>query len=460
MAHVLIVGGGMSGLSLAWYLKQFQKGWDITIFEADERVGGKAWTEREDGFIMERGVNGVLDNKPSTLELAAALGVTPIRSNDASRIRFVVRNGRLVRLPDSPRAFFTSPVLSPWGKIRLMGEFFIPPGAEDKDESLAAFAIRRLGDEAYRYLIDPMASGIYAGNPERLSLKACFPRIHELETRYGSLIWAMISLQKEARKAKKTGPSAGPGGVLTSFPGGMEDLVDALRKALREEIEVNATVEGVEFTDGNWQVQLADGRAFSGTHLVLSLPAFEAARVVGPFSSRLSFLFSKIEYPPIAVCALGIKKEKMESSLNGFGFLCPFCESRKVLGGLWDSSVFEHRAPSGYHLIRCLIGGMRNRHILEKGDHEIAGLAISELKALTGLKDAPDLVRVFRWQRAIPQYNVGHLPLVEEIGQGLRKFPNLFIRCNWIGGVSLNDCVLNSKILARKMAEGKDVSRF
>ncbi len=460
MAHVLIVGGGMSGLSLAWYLKQLQKGWDITILEAEARVGGKAWTEREDGFVMERGVNGVLDNKPSTLELAAALGVTRIRSNDASRIRYVVRNGRLARLPDSPRAFFTSPVLSPYGKMRLVGEFFIPPGTGERDESLAAFAIRRLGDEAYRYLIDPMASGIYAGNPERLSLKACFPRIHELETRYGSLIWAMITLQKEARKAKKKGPSAGPGGVLTSFPGGMEDLASALRKALSEEIVLNAKVERVERDNSKWQVQLADGRCLSGTHLVLSLPAFQAARVVRPFSSRLSFLFSRIEYPPIAVCALGIKREKLENSLNGFGFLCPFCESRKVLGGLWDSSVFQGRAPIGYHLVRCLIGGMRNRHILEKSDHEIAGLAITELKALTGLKGAPDLVRVFRWERAIPQYHLGHPALVEEIGQWLSHFSNLFIRCNWIGGVSLNDCVLNSNILARKMTEGKNAIRF
>ncbi len=460
MAHVIIVGGGMSGLSLAWYLKNLAKGWQITILEADGRVGGKAWTEKKDGFVIERGVNGVLDNKPSTLCLAAELGVTPLKSNDASRIRFIVRNGRLVPLPSSPGQFLSSQVLSWWGKARLLCEPLIPPAWDIEDESLAEFARRRLGDEAYQYLIDPMASGIYAGNPERLSLKACFPRIHELEMEYGSLIWAMIKLQAQAKKAGKSGPSAGPGGVLTSFPRGMEDLVKALRKALNDVIVTNAKVEEIAPDSQGWQVSLQDGRSYSGTHLVLSLPAFEAARIVKKSAPKLSRLFAHFEYPPIAVCAFGIRKKNIENKLNGFGFLCPYCESRRILGALWDSSVFAKRAPEGYHLIRCLVGGMRNRHILEKSDAQIMDFAISELKELTGLKAAPELAMVFRWKRAIPQYHVGHSALVKSIEGELLKLPNLFIRCNWIGGVSLNDCVANSKLLAESIASGSGAKRF
>ncbi|NPA94985.1 MAG: protoporphyrinogen oxidase [Thermodesulfobacteria bacterium] len=460
MAHVIIAGGGMSGLSLAWFLKNSAKGWKITLLEADSRVGGKAWTEKRDGFVIERGVNGVLDNKPSTLELAAALGVAPLRSNDASRIRFVVRDARLVALPSSPGQFLASPVLSWWGKARLMCEPLIPPAWDIEDESLAQFARRRLGDEAYRYLIDPMASGIYAGNPERLSLKACFPRIHELEMEYGSLIWAMIKLQAQAKKAGKSGPNAGPGGVLTSFPGGMEDLVSGLREALRDVIDTNARVEEIAPEGDGWQVSVQDGRSFSGTHLVLSLPAFEAARIVKNSLPSLSRLFSHFEYPPIAVCAFGIRKNQLDNALNGFGFLCPHCESRKVLGALWDSSVFEKRAPEGYHLVRCLMGGMRNRHILEKTDSQIMDLALTELKELIGLRGEPDMAMVFRWKRAIPQYHVGHLRLLESIKEELLNFPNIFIRCNWIGGVSLNDCVANSKLVASAIVSGDDSVRF
>ncbi len=460
MAHVIIVGGGMSGLSLAWYLKNMSRGWEITILEADSRVGGKAWTEKRDGFVIERGVNGVLDNKPSTLELAAALGLRPLRSNDSSRIRYVVRNGCLARLPASPGQFLSSPVLSWWGKLRLLCEPFIPPGQADIDESLADFARRRLGDEAYRYLIDPMASGIYAGNPERLSLKACFPRIHELEMEYGSLIRAMIKLQAKAKKSGREGPSAGPSGVLTSFEGGMEDLVSVLRNALEDEITTNAKVQSVERSSDGWQVELEGGDSLSCSHLVLSLPAYEAARIIRGESPHLFRLFSFFEYPPIAVCAFGIKRDLIENSLNGFGFLTPFCESRRVLGALWDSSVFINRAPNGYHLIRCLMGGMRNRHILEMQDRQIMDLALCELKELLGLKAEPAFGLVFRWERAIPQYHVGHFSLLEEIRKELSTLPNLFIRCNWVGGVSLNDCIANSKTMAQRMVSGNFSIRF
>lgn len=460
MAHVIIAGGGMSGLSLAWYLKHQAKGWQITILEAEGRVGGKAWTEKKDGFLMERGVNGVLDNKPSTLELAASLGLNPLRSNDASRIRYVVRQGRLVRLPSSPLEFIRSPVLSWAGKLRLLLEPFIKQAPKGLDESLASFAKRRLGDEAYRYLIDPMASGIYAGDPERLSLRACFPRIHELEMEYGSLIRAMIRLQKEAKKAGGKDVSAGPGGVLTSFKGGMEEMVAALNQSLKDNIVLNAKVESVEPSGDGWQVHTKDGRSFSGSHLVLGLPAYEAAKAIKNAAPTLSRLFSHLEYPPIAVCAFGIKKEKIKASLKGFGFLCPFCESRNILGALWDSSVFESRAPEDYHLIRCLIGGMRNRHILSLPDSRLKELALSDLRDLMGLRALPDLGLVFRWERAIPQYHTGYMDLIDQIKREIRKLKGIFIRCNWIGGVSLNDCVANSRRLAENMASGKEDVRF
>ncbi len=461
MAHTVIVGAGMSGMSLAWYLKNLRPDWEITVLEAEDRAGGKAWTEKRHGYLVERGVNGVLDNKPATLELAAELGLLPMRSREASRRRFIVREGRLVDLPDSPGAFLSSQVLSPSGKLRVMKEPFVPRGDMSVDESLAAFATRRLGREAYRYLIDPMASGIFAGNPERLSLRSCFPRIHELERDYGSLVRAMISLRARAARKRKPGPSAGPGGGLTSFKGGMSELVDRLRGALGESIRTGVRVQSaVPLENGGWQVCLKDGVVMDATHIVISCPSHEALGIMKDAVPDFAQVCRHIEYPPIAIVAFGISKGAISNDLNGFGFLSPFVEKRKILGALWDSSVFENRAPVSRHLVRCLIGGMRNRHCLMKSDGCLRDVAFRELKELCGLWKMPEFSAVFRWPRAIPQYHVGHGRLLRELKGVLGACPGLFVRCNWVGGVSLNDCIMNSKRLAAQMASGNLRSGF
>ncbi len=454
MAHVVIIGGGMSGMSLAWYLKNLKPDWQLSLLEAEDRPGGKAWTEYRQGFVIERGVNGVLDNKPWTLDLAAELGVRPLRSRKASAKRFIIRNDTLMDLPSSGKAFLSSRLLSLSGKLRLLREVFVRQGNELVDESLEEFATRRLGREAFEYLIDPMASGIYAGNPSRLSLKSCFPRIHELEREYGSLIRAMIRLQIAARRKRRKGPSAGPGGVLTSFREGMGELVDALKQALSDDIKLACKAKVVRRSEGKWLVELEDASVMEASHLVISCPAYAASRLLEKVCPAISEICAHIEYPPIAVVAFGVSKKAMSNNLDGFGFLSPHVEKRRILGALWDSSVFDGRAPQGYHLVRCLIGGMRDRHCLSRTDAELEDWAYKELKELCGLRKPPDFSAVFRWQKAIPQYHVGHEALMERLGQELESQPGLFIRCNWIGGVSLNDCIMHSRRLARQIASG------
>ncbi|NIA09031.1 MAG: protoporphyrinogen oxidase [Nitrospiraceae bacterium] len=280
MARVIIVGGGMSGLSLAWFLKESRPGWDVLVLEAEARAGGKAWTVEEEGFVCEKGVNGVLDNKPSTLDLAARLGLTPLKSNEASARRFVVKNGHLVQIPSSPLRFLTSGLLSLSGRLRVMAEALIPKGDLTRDESLADFARRRLGKEAFEYLIGPMATGIYAGDPERLSLRSCFPRIYELERDYSSLIRAMIRLQIEAKKRGAKGPGAGPGGVLHSFSSGISKLVDALTQALGPRVRLNSHVATISRKESTWHVHLSDGEELEASHLVLACPAWAASEVL------------------------------------------------------------------------------------------------------------------------------------------------------------------------------------
>ncbi len=455
MARVVIIGGGMSGLSLAYYLKEFRPDYEVVVLEKETTPGGKAHTKRLHGFTIECGVNGVLDNKPSTLGLARGLGVEILPSNENSKRRFVVKDGALVELPDTPKKFLKSPLLSISGKLRVAYEPFVPKYSGKGDESLASFAKRRLGPEAYKYLIDPMATGIYAGDPERLSLKSCFPRVHELEETYGSLIRAMIQLARQAkreRSGKKVG--AGPGGNLVSFKNGMGELVGALEERLKAQGMLRCGIEvlGVECLDRyKFKVICQNGQDIECSHVVLACPAKDASRILRHALSDIAQMCNSFDYPPIGVVAFGIRPKDVSLDLRGFGFLAPGCEHRSILGTLWDSSIFENRAPEGWALLRTLLGGARRRDIKYKSDKELVDITYRELKDLVGLNRAPEFVMVHRWPRAIPQYTLGHEERVEAIQKGLRQYPGLMIRCNWIGGVSLNDCIQNSKELAHAL---------
>jgi oxygen-dependent protoporphyrinogen oxidase len=452
MAKVIIAGGGLSGLSLAWFLKELRPGWEILVLEAEARAGGKAWTIKEDGFVCEKGVNGVLDNKPSTLALAARLGLDPLRSNDAARRRFVIKNGQLIQLPVSTTQFLSSKILSISGRLRVVAEALVSKGDISKDESLADFARRRLGREAFEYLIDPMATGIYAGDPERLSLRSCFPRIHELERDYGSLIRAMIKLQIEAKKKGKKGPGAGPGGVLTSFTTGMSELVDALVRALGPAVRLNSSVASILKNNTGWRVYLQDGEELESSHVVLACPVKAVSEVLKETAQDIVKLAVQINYPPVSIVCMGIKQGSTENLMNGFGFLAPGVEKRSILGALWDSSIFSNRAPEGYQLIRTLIGGVRAPDLARLPDSSLLDLAVKESSELIGLKGGPEFVKIFRWEEAIPQYEKGHQSLASEIDSTLRSYPGLYIRCNWLGGISLNDCIANSERLAKQLA--------
>jgi oxygen-dependent protoporphyrinogen oxidase len=451
MAKIAVVGGGLSGLSFAWRLKKFKPDWEITIFEKDKRVGGKAWTIQEEGFKWERGVNGVLTNKPATLNLSVELGIEVYKSNDNARKRFVVKNGKLVKLPEKPQEFLMSGLLSPLGKLRVFLELLTPKKANDSDESLKDFAIRRLGIEAFENLIDPMATGIYAGDPEKLSLKSCFPRINELEMQYGGLIRAMLSLQQKARKEGKKGPGAGPGGHLVSFNGGMEELVTSLTNDLKDNIVTGAEVSKIYKKDNLWEIILKDNKKIEATHVVLSSPLPQCAQMISDIIPEIKEIASNIPYPPVAVVALGIKKEQLKDKINGFGFLCPNKEKRNILGTLWDSSVFPNRAPEGYALMRSLVGGMRMPELARLNEDKLTQTVIDEIKDIMDVDISPDFIRTYLWEQAIPQYNVGHADLMKKLDAIMDKNRGLYFRCNWVGGISLNDCINNSMELARQL---------
>lgn len=452
MGKIAIAGGGISGLSLAYFLSEKLPTAEISVFESEHRLGGKIWTDKANGFLCEGGVNGFLDNRPKTLELSKKISLDPLRSNDASRKRFVFSEKRLNRLPESPPAFLASGLLSFPGRLRVLSEMVIP-GNVKEEESLADFARRRLGKEAYEKLIDPMASGIYAGNPETLSLRACFPKVYELEKNYGGLIRGMLKLQKDKKrqgKGEKVG--AGPGGTLTSFYHGMGEMVDALKTVLGNRVIPGRQLVSVERQGERYLLFFSDGSTFETEALVLAVPAYEAANLLKNLDAGFSDILSEIIYPSLSVVCFGYRKDKITASLDGFGFLIPSRENRKILGTLWDSSIFPNRAPEGHVLLRSMVGGARASELAMLDDAPLTEMVLKELKDVMQIDKAPDFVRIYRHEKAIPQYTVGHLRRMKDIDDRLHQHKNLFLTGNAYRGIGVNDCIENSGKLAEKIA--------
>ncbi|RJQ43803.1 MAG: protoporphyrinogen oxidase [Nitrospiraceae bacterium] len=453
MKRAIIVGGGLSGLTLAYVLQQKNVGLDISVYESDDRPGGKIWTEKNEGFLCEKGANGFLDNKPRTLELCKILGIDPVRSNENSKKRFIFLNGKLNALPESPTAFIKSDLLSWRGKLRMLLEYNAPKGPDD--ETVADFIIRRLGREALEKLIDPMTSGIYAGDPYNMSIKSCFPRIKELEQEHGGLFKALLKIRKQKKQhlravKQKEGDSkvsVAPGGTLTSFFNGAQTLTDTLAEKLGTRLNLGAEVHSITKNGNAYQVHTSNSTVEADI-VILACPAYASAGILKDFDSDLSKPLSDIPYSHVSVACFGYRKEKVGHPLNGFGFLVPHIEGRKILGTLWDSSIFPNRATEGYALLRTMVGGAKSPDIAMQTDEKIISMVFDELKPILTLKADPDMVRIYRWQKAIPQYLLGHSAKLKILDERLKAYPGLYLAGNAYRGIGMNDCVENGYRLA------------
>ncbi|RJR14828.1 MAG: protoporphyrinogen oxidase [Nitrospiraceae bacterium] len=459
MKRIAIVGGGISGLTVAYLLLEKRSDLDITVFESDIRPGGKIWTDKTDGFLCEKGANGFLDNKPKTLELCKNLNIGPVRSNENSKKRYIFLNEKLNALPESPPAFIKSDLLSWGGKLRMLLEYIAPKGPDD--ETVADFIIRRLGKEALEKLIDPMCSGIYAGDPYRMSIKSCFPRIKELEQQYGGLLKALLKIRKEKKKeaivrSQESGQnkvSVAPGGKLTSFYDGAQTMTDALAEKLGDRLRVGVPVHGIVKNGNRYQLHTSKN-TFEADIVILASPAYASAEILRDFDSEISKTLSDIPYPHVAVVCFGYKKEKIGHPLNGFGFLVPRIEGRKILGTLWDSSIFPNRAAEGHALLRTMAGGAQHPDIAELEDEKIVSAVFDELKPVLTLKSDPDMVKIYRWDKAIPQYVPGHSDKLRLLDEKLRAHPGLYLTGNSYRGIGMNDCVENGHKLADEIISG------
>jgi oxygen-dependent protoporphyrinogen oxidase len=452
-----IVGGGISGLATAQAILAQVPDAEVVVFEAGSRAGGKVHTEMTpEGYLCEWGVNAFLNKVPRTLELCKEVGVSPVTANTAAQKRYVFSEGELHKLPEKPPEFFSSNLLSVPGRVRVIGEIF-SGRAEKPDETLEEFGTRHLGREAFEKLIDPMASGVFAGDARKMSLKSCFPRIHEVESEYGSLIRGLIKLQKAARKAgKKDTPGPGPGGTLTSFENGMSVLTDTLAAELGSRVRLNSRVEAVSSSEGLYTVHLADGQSEVFDRLVLAAPAYAQAAILKDFLPEVSRQLDAIPYPAVAVVCMGYSRERMGTGLDGFGFLVPSREERGILGTVVDSNVFPNRAPEGSVLLRTLVGGARSSQLAELPEQQMLDHVLGDLNDILDLRTDPEFVSVYRHQKAIPQYLVGHADRLEAIDEELKRHPGLLLTGNAFRGVSLNDCVVNAARVAESLTARGD----
>ena len=442
---ISIVGAGISGLATAQAILDRKSDAEVTVFEADQRIGGKVWSELgPEGYLCEGGVNGFLDKIPRTLELCNEVGLSPVAADAAAQKRYVYSAGELHKLPEKPPEFLRSRLLSVPGRLRVIYEM-VAGGTDNPDETLAQFATRRLGSEAFDKLIDPMASGVFAGDASRLSLKSCFPRIHEIETQYGSLIRGLIRLQKKAkREGKRNTPGPGPGGRLTSFDGGMSALTDRLAEQLGERIRVATPVGGMSRTGKRYTMQLDTGEEVESDIVILAAPAHAQARILKTLDSTLATLLGEIPYPALSVVCFGYHKERVGRVLDGFGFLVPSKEQRAVLGTIVDSNVFPGRAPGDAVLLRSMVGGARTPELAMLPDEQLISRVKSDLQDILGLRPEPEFVRIFRHKKAIPQYIIGHAEKLKTIDVQLQRHPGLMLTGNAFRGVSLNDCIVNA----------------
>ena len=461
MARVAIIGGGISGLSTAFAIEREAAAKNLEIetliIEKEQRCGGKIWSRQEEGYLCEWGPNGFLDNKPMTLDLCHQLGINQqlLRSDDNARKRFIYSNKTLNRLPENGPSFLKSSLISWPGKFRLASELVIPKRTVDGDETLAEFGRRRLGPEALDKLIAPMVSGIFAGDPETMSLKSCFPRIYELEQEYGGLIRAMMKLAKKKRAEQQAGKvvasAAGPGGVLTSFSGGIQYLTDSIARRVKGEKFLGVGLRRISPKQGGYLLELEDGSTQEAEFVVTALPAYALSALLAEHVSEAAALLDEIPYAAMNVVCFGYEKAAISHDLNGFGYLIPRAEECHILGTLWDSSIFNWRAPEGKALLRSMMGGATNPQAIDLSDEEVIAKTKGDLQQIMGISCDPEFVRVFRHPKAIPQYTRGHAARVAGITDKLSSLSGMFVTGNAFSGVSLNDCINAANTTAEKV---------
>ena len=465
--RIAVVGGGIAGLAAAHRVTEIAReknsALEILLFEARERVGGAIATERVDGFVVEAGPDSFISAKPWALALCERLGLREhlISTNPSRQTVLVVRNGRAVPLPEgflliAPTRFFpfmTTPLFSLGGKLRMAAEYFMPRGGANEDESLASFVTRRFGREALDRVVQPLIGGIYAADPEKLSLAATMPRFLEMEQARGSVIKGM--LREKRQSPAQRAESGARWSLFLSLAGGMQELVDAIAARLPEGcVRTHTRVTDVSWDAASqtWTI-VADGGAVDVGGVIMAAPAYAAGGLIRRVAPEIARELDGIPYTSTATVSLAYRQADIPRELGGFGMIVPAIEKRKILACTFSSVKYAGRAPAGSVLLRAFTGGALQPEFFDQDDASMEKNARSELSELLGIAAEPVFTRVHRHPRAMPQYPVGHLASMRRIEQELEKLPSLRLAGNAYYGVGIADCVHSGEKAAEAVAK-------
>lgn len=454
MGAVAIVGGGVAGLSAAYRLKQ--RGIRVVVYEAGDRVGGVVRTERRDGFVADLGPNSIAGPSPHLRALLTELGLDGrlLPASPAARTRYIVKKKKLRPLPMSPQDFLTTRLLTNGAKLAVFGEALVEPGDGTVDESVATFVRRRFNQEVLDYVANPFVAGIYAGNPEQLSVRHALPRLYGLERTHGSVMKAFAGMMRETRREADSVTGGDAGGMI-SFRTGLQELPETLARALHAEIRTRATVTQLRAGPKGWTV----GAAFQPTELydgvIYAAPAHcvDDVDLAFPAGDRLKTLAS-IAHPPVAVLVLGFRRDDVTHPLDGFGFLVPEIERRHVLGVVFSSTLFAGRAPDGHVLLTAFVGGVRNPDLANADLPTITARVHDDLRALLGATGEPTFRAFHLWPKAIPQYDLTYGRFKDIMDEVERRNPGLALAGSYREGVSLPEAIASGEAAAERVAAG------
>jgi oxygen-dependent protoporphyrinogen oxidase len=464
--RVAIVGGGISGLAAAHRIAELAPQVQIALFDSAKRLGGVLETVHRDGYLIEQSADNFITSHPWAVDLCrrVGLGEQLLSTNSAHRQAFVVSRGRLCKIPDgflvmAPTRLWpvvTTPILSPLGKLRLAMEKFVKPRADTSDESLASFARRRMGREAYERLVQPLVGGIYTADPERLSVRATMPRFVEMERQHGSLLAGALKNRRE--QADESDDSGARYSMFVAPREGMSSLVDAIAARLpRGTARLETRVERIaRRDDGRWNVlstmtnvrQTAVEEVFDA--VILAAPAQHAAKLLDAVDAHLTAELAAIEYAGAAVVVLAYDRAQIAHRLDGFGFVVPLVEKLKILSASFSSVKYAGRAPDGKVLVRVFIGGACQRELLDHDDATLRTIAHEELAKLLGIAGTPVLSTVTRWNNAMPQYHLGHVDRVTRIEAAVARQPGLALAGNAYHGVGIPQCIHSGEQAAER----------
>jgi oxygen-dependent protoporphyrinogen oxidase len=446
---ITVLGAGISGLTTAYWLHK--AGYEVSILEASTEAGGTIQSKRKGKVLIDFGPNSGLETTPLIGQLVSELNLADelVYANQKANKRYILKKDHLYPLPTGPAAFFKTKLFSFNAKLNLLLEPFRKKSKDGFNQSVSRFVIRRLGKEFLDYAVNPFISGVYAGNPDRLSVKSALPRLYQLEEEYGSLIKGMIKGAKERRQNPEQSKQSAK---MFSFKNGMQTLPQALAEALTDKVHYQCKVEKIEKKEGHFELKYLQKKKvnFITTDLVVStLPAYVAKNLF--HDEQLNYHLNRIYYPPVAVLYLAFRRSDIKRKLDGFGFLIPAKEHKKFLGAIWSSTLFPNRAEDDLVTFTLYIGGARNTQIFTMKEEVMVNQVLIEFKDIMKIEADPVNWYYRKWQKAIPQYNLGH----QEHELYFQKFesqnPGIFLSGNYRGGISIGDCIKNSKEVADKV---------